>query len=159
MKSYIPFSFSLGKDDADQRMLITQQLKSRGNGRAPEAPRDVQAQAGSRGALLTWKLPATGGNWIRGYRIYKDTESNLYQEIQDPGTRQLYVALSSGATPPVTNFFVSAISAAGAESPKTQVKAVALAEAGAPEIPAVPPGYAKESAGGATRRYYGSTGR
>lgn len=155
MKSFIPWSFSLGKEDADQRLLIEQQLKTRGNSRTPDPPRDVFSQPASRGALLTWKLPESGGEWIRGWRVYKNTESNLHSEIQDRGRRQLYVALSSGETPPVTNFFVSSISAAGAESVKVQVKAVAIAEVGAPDIPGPPPGYTGEGAGGADRNFYG----
>lgn len=136
-------------------MLVTQQLVNRGNGRPPYPPRDIQAQPGSRGALLTWKLPVTGGEWIRGFRIYKDTESNLYSEIQDPGNRKLYVELSSGSTPPVTNFFISALTADGSESPKVQVQAQALAETGAPSIPDPPPGYGSEGSGGGGRNYYG----
>lgn len=155
MKSYFTFSFPLTKAIADYKMLVTQQLVSRGNGRAPDPPRDIQAQPGSRGALLTWKLPVTGSEWVRGWRIYRDTETNLYSEIQDPGNRKLYVELSSGSAPPVTNFFVSALSAAGAESQKVQVQAQALAETGAPEIPAPPPGYGNEGSGGGGRSYYG----
>jgi hypothetical protein len=147
-KAYVPFSFSLSKDAADYKLLVIQQLKVRGNGRPPEPPRDVQAQPGSRGALLTWKLPVSGADWIRGWKVYKDTESQLVQEIHDPGQRQLYVALTSGATPPITNLFVSSITAAGAESVKVVVKASAIAEVGAPAVPSPPPGYADEKYGG-----------
>ena len=153
-KAFLPFSFSLSKPDADQRDLIIQQLKVRGNGRPPDPPRDLQAQPGSRGTLLTWKLPQDS-QWIRGWRVYKDTESNLLQEIHDPGQRQLFVALSSGEVPPVTNLFVSSISAAGAESAKVVIKAVALSEIGAPIIPPRPPGYGDEDAGGKGQGYYG----
>lgn len=137
MKSYIPWTFSLGKQDADNKLLIIQQLKSRGTGRAPDSPRSLQSQAGSRGALLTWHPPETGTKWIRGWRIYKGTESNLHAEVNDPNVRQLYVGLSSGSQPPATNFFVSAITASGVESPKVMIQAQALTETGAPDVPDV----------------------
>jgi hypothetical protein len=155
MKAFVPFSFGLGKANADYKALVIQQLKVRGSSQAPGAPRDVQATAGSRGALLTWKLPETNSDVIRGYRVYRDTESNLHATIDDSGIRQLYVTLTSGATPPVTNFFVSAISASGAESQKVPVQAVAIAEAGAPAVPAPPPGYTNENSGGADQSLYG----
>jgi hypothetical protein len=156
MKAYVPFSFSLGKEDADYKNLVNQQLVARGVGRTPSAPRDLQAQPGSRGALITWKLPA-GRNteYIRGWRIYKDTESNLHSEIQDPGRRQIYVTLTAGDTPPITNFFISAITQGGAESTKVQIKAQSLAETGAPAVPSTPPGYTTEGSGGGTTGYYG----
>jgi hypothetical protein len=156
VKAYVPWSFSLAKKDADYNMLVTQQLVAHGNGQSPSAPRDLQAQAGSRGALLTWKMPTKNAQWIRGFRVYKDTENNLAAEIQDPGRRQLYVTLTSGTTPPVTNFFISAISQTGAESAKVQIKAVSLAETGAPSVPGTPPGYTQEGSGGGNTGYYGS---
>jgi hypothetical protein len=154
VKAYVLFSFSLGKDDADQKMLMFQQLVVRGTGRKPNPPRDLQSQPGSRGALLTWKLPSVGGEWIRGWRVYRETESNLYCEIQDPGNRQLYVDLTSGTTPPQSNFFISAIGAAGVESAKVGILVAALPEAGAPAIPPPPPGYSDENAGGRSPGYY-----
>jgi hypothetical protein len=100
--------------------------------------------------LLTWKLPAANSDVIKGYRIYRDSETNLADTIQDSGIRQTYVTLTSGATPPVTNFFVSSISASGAESQKVPVQAVAIAEAGAPAVPPPPPGFSDEGSGGGT---------
>lgn len=160
MKAFVPFSFGLGKADADYKALVIQQLKVRGSSQAPGAPRDITSTPGSRGALLTWKLPASDSDVIRGYRIYRDTENNLHETIQDAGIRQFYVTLSSGVTPPVTNFFVSAITASGAESQKVPVQAVAIAEAGAPAVPPPPPGYTQEGSGGGDQTQYGgaSTG-
>jgi hypothetical protein len=157
-KAFVTFNFSLSKADADQKLLTIQQLKVRGSSRTPLPPRDITAQPGSRGALLTWKLPDSGADLIKGWRIYKDTEKELYRDIQDPATRQHYAELSSGATPPVTNFFISAIGASGSESRKVQVQAQALAEAGAPAIPTTPPGYTSEGSGGGNQDYYGAGG-
>lgn len=154
-KAFVPFSFGLGKSNADYKALVTQQLKVRGSGQMPGAPRDIQATPGSRGALLTWKLPADSSDIIKAWRVYKDTENNLNSSIEDAGIRQLYVTLSSGVTPPVTNFFVSSISASGAESAKVPVQAVAIAEAGAPAVPPPPPGYSSESSGGSDQTQYG----
>lgn len=158
MKAFVPFSFGLDKANADYKALVVQQLKVRGSSQAPGTPRDLQATPGSRGALITWKLPANNSDVIKGFRIYRDTENNLHQTIQDSGIRQFFVPLSSGATPPVTNCFVSSISASGAESAKVPVQVVAIAEAGAPAIPPPPPGYTQEgSGGGDTTQYGGAT--
>lgn len=137
-----------------QRKSISDLIITRGTQRRPEPPRDVTAQAGPRGALVTWKL-AKNNSDTKGYRVYKDTETNLYEEIQDRGRRQEFVELSAGASPPITNVFVSCINASGQESQKVQVKAQASIEAGAPSVPSTPPGYSSEGSGGGDRRYIG----
>jgi hypothetical protein len=215
-----------------QRRDISDRILTRGTGRRPDPPRDVFFQPGSRGGSLTWKLPVV--NWdIAGYRIYKDTEENLYEKAGDRGKRQEYVELSAAATvsvvitaisrtgnvvsvtanntarqgdsvvianvtggatsfngtftlasrtptgftfaqtggnesgttsgsssasfPPITNIFVSCINAGGLnpESQKIQAQIQSVAEAGAPSVPGVPPGYTDEDAGGGDRRVSG----
>lgn len=78
------------------RRAITDKIVSRGTSKQPEAPRDLQFQTGSRGGLLTWKLPVSSAD-VSGYRVYKDDEASLYEEIQDRGRRQEYIELT--ATP------------------------------------------------------------
>jgi hypothetical protein len=215
-----------------QRRDISDRILTRGTGRRPDPPRDVFFQSGSRGGLITWKLPVV--NWdVAGYRIYKDTENNLYEEIKDRGRRQEYIELSAAASsplvitaiarasnvvtvtvnnsyrqgdsivvagvtsatttfdgtftltsasatgftfaqtgatesgtvsgsstvsaPPVTNIFVSCINAGGLnpESQKIQAQIQSVAEAGAPSVPGVPPGYTDENAGGGDRSVTG----
>jgi hypothetical protein len=69
-------------------------------------------------------------------------------EVADKGTRQMFMDVTAGATPPVVNFFVSALNAMGTESRKVQMQGSALAEASAPADPALPPGYTEEASGG-----------
>lgn len=137
-----------------QRKSISDAIVTRGTKQVPSPPRDLQVQAGPRGALLTWKLPVNNSD-IAGYRIYKGDENTLYEESHDRGRRQEFVELTAGATPPITNLFVSCLNAAGAESAKIQIKAQASAEAGAPTLPSTPPGYNDEGAGGGDQRLIG----
>jgi hypothetical protein len=139
-----------------ERRALTDKAVSLGTSKPPRPPRDVTAQAGSRGALLTWKLPEDGGPDVTGYRVYKNNEDTLYEEVQDRGRRQEFVELSAG-TPTSTKYplFVSCLNAAGRESQKVQVIASASPETGAPALPDPPPGYGDEGSGGGDRRYYG----
>lgn len=66
----------------------------------------------------------------------------------------MYLDVTSGAVPPVNNFFVSALNSAGVESVKVQVQGSATAEAGAPSDPSVPSGYTEEAAGGGDLNFY-----
>lgn len=124
---------------------------TRGTARLPQPPRDIIAQSGPRGVLLTWNLPAGFNTDIQRWRVYKDDENTLYAEVNDRGTRQHFIEATSGATPPVTNFFVSSLNSFGVESQKVQVQGTAAVEAGAPSMPSVPPGYTSGGAGGGTR--------
>lgn len=130
----------------------------RGVDAIPNPPRDVYVQAGPRGLFITWKLPEVGSEFIAGWRVYKDNENNLYDEIKDRANRQKFIETTSGTTPPVVNVFVSSINSLGnRESQKVQAQGSATAETGAPSMPSTPPGYADESSGGADRsNTYGS---
>lgn len=119
-------------------------LRTRGSAKFPLAPRDLIAQSGPRGVLLTWGLPQVFFD-IVGWRIYKTDENTLYTEIRDRGNRQCFVESTAATTSPVSNFFVSSLNAAGKESQKIQVQKAALNEAGAPVMPGVPPGYTNYS--------------
>jgi hypothetical protein len=132
-----------------------QQLKSQahdlmflhGDARRPEPPRDVYAQPGSRKSLITWKLPVNSFRVAR-FRVYLGDESTLFRETPDIATRSADIPLTAGASPPVMNVFVSAVSVDGIESTKVQVQASSTAEAGAPSDPTPPPGYTSEGPGG-----------
>ena len=127
--------------------------RSNGTSGRPDAPRNLQAQAGSRKVLVTWDAPvvATG---IVGYRIYKDNESSLLDSIYDPNVRQYSVPASAGSSPPTINMFVSSISKRS-ESVKVQIQGKATAESGAPADPSPPSGSA---ASGATGKISGVDG-
>lgn len=146
-KSYQPFSLNATPQVQSDKMRLSAQIQLRGTDTAPAPPRDVQCQSGARKVLLTWKLPERHDDITR-WRIYRDTESNLAMEVADKGTRQMFMDVTAGATPPVVNFFVSALNAMGTESRKVQVQGSALAEASAPADPALPPGYTEEASGG-----------
>jgi len=125
---------------------------TRGTAQKPQPPRDIIAQSGPRGVLLTWNLPAGFNTDIQRWRVYKDDENTLFADINDRGTRQHFIETSSGSTPPVTNYFVSSLNSLGIESQKVQVQGIASVEAGAPTMPAVPPGYTDGGAGGGNTR-------
>jgi hypothetical protein len=114
--------------------------KNNGLSDSVKPPRNLQYQAGSRKALVTWDAPedVTG---VIGYRIYTSNENSLLDTISDPNVRQYNVPCSAGSSPPVKNVFISAFSKQR-ESAKPQIQVKALAEAGAPTDPIPPPGSA-----------------
>lgn len=121
------------------RAQASDMTRTRSTAQVPSPPRDLILQAAPRGILVSWSLPAGFNTDIAKWRVYKDTESNLYQEMADRGTRQCFVETSAGATPPVTNIFVSSINLLGYESQKVQAQGQAAVEAGAPPMPPSPP--------------------
>ena len=116
-------------------------VRTRGTSRVPSMPRDLFAQAGPRGILLNWLPPSGFSSDIAGWRIYKDDETKLFAEIRDSAVTQHFIESTAGTTPPVVNLFVSSFNRAGVESPKVQIQGSALAEVGAPSMPATPPTY------------------
>lgn len=116
-------------------------VRTRGTSRLPGMPRDVFIQAGPRGLLVNWLPPAGLNTDIAGYRIYKDDEMKLFAELKDPNTTQHFIEATSGATPPVTNVFVSSFNALRAESAKVQAQGSSTTESGAPSMPSTPPTY------------------
>jgi hypothetical protein len=132
---------------ASARVSAVTQIRAHGSARRPKAPRDILVQPGPGGVLVQWKLPADFGN-ITGWRICVGTENNLAIDIRDKGTRQYFVPLTSGAVPPVTNLFLSAVNGF-VESPKVQVQVQALPDATSPgPIPDPVPGYDGQFHGG-----------
>jgi hypothetical protein len=123
---------------------------TRGTRQIPQPPRDIIAQSGPRGILVTWNYPAVNQD-IQRWRVYKGNESTLYIEIKDRGTRQCFMDATAGASPPVVNIFVSSVNSFGMESPKVQIQATPIAEAGAPTLPGAPPEYTAVNSGGADR--------
>jgi hypothetical protein len=92
-----------------QRRDLSDKILTRGTARRPKPPRGLIFQAGSRGGSLIWSLPSLNED-IAGYRIYKETENNLYEEIKDRGRRQEYIELSAAAVNPIA---ITAISRTG----------------------------------------------
>jgi hypothetical protein len=111
--------------------------RTNGTSNKPQQPRNPQAQSGSRGALITWDMPVVFSD-IVGFRIFKDSENSLLDTIYDPNVRQYKVQLSAGASPQVTNLFISSFNVRGMQSNPVQVQASSLAEASAPADPAAP---------------------
>lgn len=135
------------EQQAAERVRTADFLRVRGTSKPPALPTDLQTQAGPRGILLTWKLPDKYQDII-GWRVYKDDENTLFQDIRDRGTRQAFIPTDAGASPPVVNLFVSSVNALGIESNKVQSQGKAAVEPGAPTMPTVPPGYNNENSGG-----------
>jgi hypothetical protein len=115
--------------------------RTRGTALRPGMPRDVFIQPAPRGILINWRGPAGFDDDIAGWRIYKDTEANLFAELHDPNTTQHFIDSTAGSTPPVTNIFVSSINKLGVESPLVPATGSAITEAGAPTLPSTPPTY------------------
>jgi len=132
------------------RAQAADMTRTRTTSNLPQSPRGVNVQSASRGILVSWSLPAGFSDDINRWRVYKDTESNLYQEIANRATRQCFVEATAGSSPPTTNVFVSAMNALGYESPKIQAQGKATAEAGAPSVPSSIP-----SGGGTSGGYQG----
>src|SRR5947208_1043403 len=130
--------------NSEQKQLAKSQARdivlTRGTSQKPQAPRDVILQAGPRGLLVTWNLPAGFNADIQRWRVYKDNENMLYADVNDRGTRQHFIEATAGSTPPTVNVFVSALNSLGIESQKVQSQGQASVEAGAPAMPSVPPG-------------------
>lgn len=143
-----------GQGNDLQRLLEKQQaaniIRARGSARIPDAPRDIQVQKASRGVYVSWKLPEVH-DVILGWRIYLNTENNLVRDVRDKGTRQVFIPLNAGATPPTYNIFVCSYSALGRESELVLQQGKAQVEAGAPTVPTASAGYLEEKSGGGDR--------
>jgi len=119
----------------------------------PMMPRQVRASAGSLEALITWNGPEDMRG-VAGFRVYKDNESNLVEEIRDLSRRQTKVTLPGNAKAMI---YVSAFSTLNRESPKVAVLAstntdqlVVTGTGGATPgtAPVQPPGWPDEPDGG-----------
>lgn len=128
-------------------------LQVAGSRKRPDPPRSLVAQPGSLEVLLTWNAPYRSGD-ISGWRIYKDSESNLIDSIPDPNVRQARIKVPANTA---TAFYISSINASGRESIKVQIIAkantdqlVTTGSTGATTgtTPSLPPGYSKEPSGG-----------
>lgn len=144
---------------AIERYNMAAQIRQRGTPSAPLAPRDIQVQPAAGGVYVTWKLPIFHDN-VAGWRVYVNNETNLAAQIRDKGTRQLFIPLSSGASPAKVNVMVSAFNTLGRESAKVIQQNAPLSQSTTTTVPTVPPGYLAEQAGGANRaliRFNGET--
>ncbi len=117
------------------RAQAADMTRTRATAQIPSPPRNLILQAGPRGILVSWSLPAGFNTDIFRWRVYKDDENNLYADIADRGIRQCFVETSAGSSPPVTNIFVSSINSLGYESQKVQAQGQSAVEAGAPVLP------------------------
>lgn len=149
--------YTQAKTPAERQTLRAQStdfVRIRGTSMKPPPPREVQIQSAPRGLYITWSLPDPTDPMtalIAGWRVYKDNESTLYDEIRDRGTRQKFIESTSGSTPPVTNVFVSSINGLGVESVLVHATGSAIAESGAPSMPSTPPGYNDTYSGGSNK--------
>ena len=152
MKSVI--GLQLGADHsglARNKVRAVTQVRAHGTQRIPDLPRGLVVQPGAGGALVTWHLPLRYDD-VTGYRIYVGSEKNLAIQIRDRGTRQIFVPLTAGATPPTSNIFISAVNGFR-ESGRIQVQTAAQPDAGTtpPPTPTVPqptPDFLNQFSGG-----------
>lgn len=151
MKSYHPRNTGT-KQSFEDKARYAQQFDAIGSADVPPAPREFSIQSGARKVLLTWGL-AANDKITAHWRLYKDTEANLVMEIADRGTRQIFLDVTAGTTPPTYNFFVSGVSIQGREGPKVQAQGKALAETGAPSDPSVSSDFTAGGSGGGNTSY------
>lgn len=156
----LPTTYSAAKPLLEQisKIVATVSRNSQGTRRRPQSVRSLTSQQASLGAVLTWNAPVkTKG--IVGFRIYKDNETNLLEEVRDPNRRQYRITLPAATT---ATFFVSSITAQGAESPKLPVvvssttdQLVTSGTGGGTNgsQPSPPPNWNNEPSGGGSRRF------
>jgi len=138
MKSTLPPQLGAKHGEMMQaRVRAVTQVRTHGTQRLPAAPRAVTVQPAQGGALVIWHLPQRYDD-VTGYRIYVGTEKNLSIQIRDRGTRQAFVPLTGGATPPKQNVFVSVVNGFR-ESGRLQMQTAALSDT-APALVPQPPG-------------------
>lgn len=138
MKSVLSLQIGAGHTEMLRaRARAVTQVRTHGTQRLPATPRGVTVQPGQGGALVTWHLPERY-NDVTGYRVYTGTEKNLSIQIRDRGTRQVFVPLSAGATPPQNNIFVSVVNAFR-ESGRVQVQSKAQPDNTTPPTTGTPP--------------------
>src|SRR6266550_2856151 len=152
----IPATFDAARTILEQQSKVIGVLtrNSQGTRRRPEPPRSLVSQPASLGAVLTWNAPVkTKG--VVGFRIYKDTETNLLEEVRDPARRQFRVVLPANTK---ANYYVSTFTSQNAESPKIPVLVSSntdqLATAGSGtngSQPSPPPSWGSEPSGGNVR--------
>ena len=147
MKSTLPPQLGADRDKMMQaRVRAVTQVRTHGTHRIPELTRGMIAQRAQGGAVLTWHLPKRYDD-VTGYRIYTGTEKNLSIQIRDRGTRQIFVPLEGGATPPLNNIFVSAVNGFR-EGPTQQIQIAALAAADPQIVPKPTPDFLDQFSGG-----------
>lgn len=138
MKSVIGLQLGPNHTDlARTKVRAVTQVRAHGTQRIPDLPRGLVVHPGAGGALITWHLPLRYDD-VTGYRIYLGTEKNLAVQIRDRGTRQVFVPLTGGATPPLNNIFVSVVNGFR-ESGRVQVQTAAQPDAGTTTPPATTP--------------------
>jgi len=133
-------------------------LKISGAKKRPLPPRNLIAQGGSLELLITWNAPQIRSSDIAGWRVYRDNETNLVQNITDPSARQTRVKVPANTS---VALYVSSVSTRGAESSKVQIigkantdQYVVAGTAGGTGGSAAPPppGYPSEPTGGGSGR-------
>jgi hypothetical protein len=100
-------------------------------------------------------LPTRHGD-VTGYRIYVGTEKNLAIQVRDRGTRQMFVPLQAGVSPPTNNVFISTVNGFR-EGPKVQVQVAAVANHYVPGVKPMPtPDYLNQFSGGLDKTQSGT---
>lgn len=119
MKSLLGFDQSQNLDQRSLgRQLANARLRIAGSPRRPTIPRGCRFYPKTAtSGLLVWEVPEGPGQ-ITGYRVYRDTESNLAIEIGDQQTTQAQVDMPAMGT---VNFFISSVNGQ-VESSKIQVQ-------------------------------------
>jgi len=152
----IPPTFEASRTILEQQSKVIGVLtrNSQGTRRRPQSPRSLISQAASLGAVLTWNAPVKMKGVI-GFRIYKDSETNLLEEVRDLSRRQYRVTLPANTK---ANYYVSTFTVQGAESPKIPILVSSntdqLATAGSGtngSQPSPPPSWNNEPSGGSSR--------
>jgi hypothetical protein len=147
MKSTLPPQLGASRDVMMRnRVRAVTQMRTHGTQRIPAMPRGIVPQRAQGGAVLTWHLP-TRYDDVTGYRVYTGTEKNLSIQIRDRGTRQIFVPLAGGDSPPLNNIFVSVVNGFR-EGPRQQIQIAALPDASPQVVPSPTPDFLNQFSGG-----------
>lgn len=111
---FLPTSWEQAKPILEQNLQQLAAANPVGPTQAPHPPTDLIAQPGSLQVVLSWAAPQINAD-VAGYKVYKGNESNLFQTIADPNTKQCTISVA--ANTPV-GLYVSSFNAAGVESAK-----------------------------------------
>lgn len=133
MKSTLPPQMGARHtENLRSRVRAITQVRTHGTVKLPAAPRGVQVQPAEGGVQVTWHLPERYDD-VTGYRIYLGSEKNLAMQIKDRGTRQMFIPLQSGGSPPTANVFVSVVNGYR-EGPAVQVQSKPVPNASIPNV-------------------------
>src|SRR5947209_20278891 len=95
----LPGDFAAARESLDRMAKITASALpgQTGTRRRPQPPRSLISQSASMGAVITWNAPVQMKGVI-GFRLYKENDTAVFEEIRDPNRRQAKIALPASTS-------------------------------------------------------------